>query len=258
MMRLYDLRVVQVKTVQHLTPRMRRITLHGPELENFHSGTHLKLLIPPYGITPEWPTQDETGKPLWPEEKVRPTMRTYTLRHFRPEQQEIDIDMVLHGKGIASQWAEGAKVGETVGIIPPGKGSTYTKPAPHYLLAGDHCTLPALMVTLENLPEGSSAEVFMLLPDAQEIQPIHTRADVQIHWLLQDRGQTQQDLIRQVKRASFPEGTFLWAAGESTLVKALREHGLQKGLTPERAYVLGYWKQDMNETRYSSELRYDL
>lgn len=204
--------------------------------------------------------QDDQGKAMWPEGHLRPTMRTYTLRAYRPEKAEIDIDFVLHGKGIASQWAACARGGEVVGIIPPGKGSTYVQPADHYLLVGDHCTLPALSVILESLPEAATAEVHALLPDQAELQPLLTRAQVKTHWLFQDQGMDQQSLIQKALGASFPadKKTFVWVGGESHLVRTIRKHALQdRGLDPSMLYALGYWKAGMNETRYSTELGYD-
>ncbi|GEM44678.1 siderophore-interacting protein [Deinococcus cellulosilyticus] len=260
MKRLWDMRVAEVRRVVHLTPKMRRITLGGPELENFHSGTHLKVLIPPAGVTPQWPMQDDAGKAVWPEGPSRPAMRTYTLRAYRPEAAEIDIDFVLHGKGIASQWAECARGGEVVGIIPPGKGSTYVQPAQHHLIAGDHCTVPAVSVILEGLPETATAEVFMLLPDLQELPVLLTHAQVKTHWLFEDQGESQQHLIQRVLEASWPnhEKTFVWVGGESQLVRTVRQHALQeRGLHPSMLYALGYWKAGMTETRYSTELGYD-
>ena len=103
-------RCLQVLRVTELTPRMRRITLGGAELQGFTSlgsDDHIKLL---FGETPEQQQAIEARK-LGKDSGVRPTMREYTPRRIDLVANELDIDFVLHGDGPASTWAAQAAVG---------------------------------------------------------------------------------------------------------------------------------------------------
>ncbi|MCP6134123.1 siderophore-interacting protein, partial [Klebsiella pneumoniae] len=74
-------RRLEVLRVTELTPRMRRITLGGPELQGFTSlGTddHIKLL---FAETPAQQQALDAGG-LGGEGGVRPTMREYTPRRI--------------------------------------------------------------------------------------------------------------------------------------------------------------------------------
>lgn len=113
-------RRLEVLRVVDLTPRMRRITLGGPELAGFVSlGTddHVKLLFPQNA---EQAAALETlvlgaGKDNGP----LPEMRDYTPRRYDLDALELDIDFVLHGDGPASTWAEQAKPGQFLHIGGP-------------------------------------------------------------------------------------------------------------------------------------------
>ena len=111
--RLHVLRVVDI------TPRMRRITLGGPELAGFvslGSDDHIKLLFPQNAAEQaalESPTFTIKG------DGPQPAMRDYTPRRFDLSIGELDIDFVLHGDGPASTWAEQAQVGQHLYIGGP-------------------------------------------------------------------------------------------------------------------------------------------
>src|SRR5688572_7818325 len=81
-----------VKRVEHLTPRMVRVTFSSPELSDFAwngPAAHIKLIFGP-------PLADAGGAPA--AEPARPTMRTYTPRRFDPHAHELDVDFILHGE----------------------------------------------------------------------------------------------------------------------------------------------------------------
>src|SRR5216110_106382 len=89
-----------VKRVVHVTPRMVRVTFTSPELADFAwngPAAHIKLI---FGTMPE-PGSDAP----------RPTTRTYTPRRFDRDTRELDVDIMLHGDGPASNWASQAAIG---------------------------------------------------------------------------------------------------------------------------------------------------
>ena len=88
----FDTRVVRAT---QLTPRMRRITVSCPELAVCHveNGPNIKLYFP----------LPDGGR----------ASRAYTVRHFRRDALELDIDFLLHEPdGAASLWARHAQPGD--------------------------------------------------------------------------------------------------------------------------------------------------
>ena len=55
-------------------------------------------------------------------EGPRPLNREYTPLHFDAQANELTLDFYLHDGGVASEWAEGAKPGDTL-IIGGPRGS---------------------------------------------------------------------------------------------------------------------------------------
>ncbi|WP_348763604.1 siderophore-interacting protein, partial [Hyphomonas atlantica] len=105
---------IVLSTVQ-LTPHMYRLTFRSEFAADFTLGApgqYLKVLAPAPG---------EAGPPAFDPNTYKTQMRTYTLRHARPAEQEFDIDFVVHGdEGIAGPWAKQARSGDRILISRPG------------------------------------------------------------------------------------------------------------------------------------------
>jgi NADPH-dependent ferric siderophore reductase len=106
------LRLLQAKNVEHITPKMLRITVGGDELAGFVSAAHddhVKLFFPQPGQTkPVLPTSSPNG-PLYPADAPRPAARDYTPRRYDAAAGTLAIDFVLHGDGPATSWAAQAR-----------------------------------------------------------------------------------------------------------------------------------------------------
>src|SRR5687768_4168412 len=106
-------RRVEVRAVEALTPRLMRVTLAGAELEGLtveQPGASVRLLLPqPGGGELTMPTWE--GNEFRLPDGSRPVIRTFTPWHWRPDQLEIDLGIVIHGAGVASEWARDARVG---------------------------------------------------------------------------------------------------------------------------------------------------
>src|SRR5690606_12361243 len=129
-------RRLQVLRVTELTPRMRRVTLGGPELQGFisvGSDDHVKLL---FACSPE-EQQAIDNRNLGRDSTVRPTMREYTPRRIDLTAGELDIDFVLHGDGPASTWAAQATPGQVLDIAGPRASMVVPDIFDSYLLVGD-------------------------------------------------------------------------------------------------------------------------
>lgn len=236
--RLWSVPVLLVTT---LAPTMLRITAGGAGLDGFlGTGTdqHVKL----YCYEPA----DEPPSPLTMRNvraemhRVRPAIRSYSVRRHDPVARELDIDFVLHDEpGPASAWAAAARPGDE--LIFAGPSPAY-QPAPdveHYLLAGDSSALPAIEATLLELPEGSAATVLVELSDDAERRELPSPASVTAHWLAP--GELPGALRRSVPAGA---GMDAWVAGERALVRAARAYLLDERKL-DRRYVrpTSYWRR---------------
>jgi len=109
-------RLLTVKEAFSLTPNMIRVVFSGPELFGFppgREGGNCKLMIPNVGEAKDsFADLLNNGPPS--------LRRTYTVRKFDAETQELSIDFVAHGDGgPASRWASHAKPGDFLGFAGP-------------------------------------------------------------------------------------------------------------------------------------------
>ncbi|NMZ27248.1 siderophore-interacting protein [Pseudomonas protegens] len=241
-------RRLEVLRVVDLTPRMRRITLGGPELAGFislGSDDHVKLLFPQNA---EQQAALETlvlgrGKDSGP----MPAMRDYTPRRYDLELGELDIDFVLHGDGPASTWAEQAAPGQFLHIGGPRGSMVVPDIFDSYLLIGDETALPAIARRLEELPAGRQVLAVIEVQNAAERQALDSAAQVQVIWVERDAG--GQDLISTVRQVQVPQGKlYAWVATESKVSRQVRRVLLDEHqLNDEFVKAAGYWRLDSSE-----------
>ncbi|RON78335.1 siderophore-interacting protein [Pseudomonas fluorescens] len=238
-------RKLEVLRVVDLTPRMRRITLGGPELAGFISlGTddHVKLLFPQNA---EQSAALETmelgaGKDNGP----MPEMRDYTPRRYDLDALELDIDFVLHGDGPASTWAEQAQPGQFLHIGGPRGSMIVPDIFDSYLLIGDETALPAIARRLEGLAANRKALVVIEVENGAEQQVLESPAQVNVIWVLREGG--KDNLLSTVKQLQVPKGNlYAWVATETKVSRQIRrvlldEHGLDEKLVK----AVGYWRAE--------------
>ncbi|WP_254070257.1 siderophore-interacting protein [Acidisphaera sp. L21] len=242
-------RLVQVVRVEQLSPRMRRITFGGAELDGFTTlapDDHVKLFFPAPGQDkPDLPVFGPDG-PVYAEGATRPAVRDYTPRRFDPETRELAIEFVLHGDGPAASWAAQAAPGQWIGIGGP-KGSILSPEGfGTYLLAGDETALPAIARALEEMPAGQRVHALIEVADREEERHLPTAANARITWL--HRGETPAEaspLLEQALRALAlpPDDTYAWLAGEIGVMRQLRTYLVeQAGLARSQVRAAGYWR----------------
>ncbi|QXH63004.1 siderophore-interacting protein [Pseudomonas azerbaijanorientalis] len=238
-------RRLEVLRVVDLTPRMRRITLGGPELAGFVSlGTddHVKLLFPQNA---EQAAALETlvlgaGKDNGP----LPEMRDYTPRRYDLSTLELDIDFVLHGDGPASTWAEQAKPGQFLHIGGPRGSMIVPDMFDSYLLIGDETALPAIARRLESLAANRRALVIVEVENGKEQQVLESAAEVNVIWVLREGG--KDNLLTTVRQIQVPGGSlYAWVATESKVSRRIRRVLLDEhGLNEQFVKAVGYWRLD--------------
>lgn len=244
-----EFRLTCVEAVRDLTPRMRRIELVGADLRRFATSDHLhcKLLFPPDGLEPVWPTLGSDGLIRWPDGRNKLTVRKYTIRQIDVAAGRMTIDFVRHpDSGPGSRFAEEAAVGQRLGLIGPGGGST--RPAGWTLLAGDETALPAVARILEEMPADAGGLALLEVADADEVVMLQRPAGVEVRWLLRDGRDagTTSLLEKAIAAVELPtgEGTaFIWVGCEFTAYKAIRRQ-IRSRLALDRSnhLVVPYWQ----------------
>jgi len=223
-------RTLDVVAVDRIAPKMVRITLGGAALEGFTSlgfDDHVKLFFPVPG-SPD-----------------SPAMRDYTPRRYDAANHRLEIDFVLHGEGPASTWASQATTGQQLTIGGPRGSLIVPTDFDAYLFVGDETAWPAISRRLEELPDGAQAFVVAEVDSVADELPWTSRADVRVVWVHRDgalagRGEA---LNRAVRKVQLPPGDcFMWAAGESTVMRQLRPLFVARGAPKEWIKAAGYWK----------------
>ena len=235
-------RKLEVLRVVDLTPRMRRITVGGPQLTGFvslGSDDHVKLFFPQ---TAEEQAALETLELSAGQKGGMPPMRDYTPRRFDLNTFELDIDFVLHGDGPAATWAAQATPGQYLHIGGPRGSMVVPDIFDSYLLVGDETAIPAIARRLEELPAGRKALVVIEIADEHEKQALDSAADVQVTWVV--RG--QDELLGTVRDLQVPEGSlYAWVATETKLSRQVRRVLLDEHkLNDEFVKAVGYWRAD--------------
>ncbi|MBT1268145.1 MULTISPECIES: siderophore-interacting protein [Pseudomonas] len=234
-------RRLEVLRVVDITPRMRRITLGGPELAGFislGSDDHIKLLFPQNAA--EQAALDSPDFNLRGD-GPQPAMRDYTPRRYDLDIGELDIDFVLHGDGPASTWAEQAKVGQHLHIGGPRGSMIVPDIFDSYLLIGDETAIPAIARRLDELPAGRKVLAVIEIANAAEQQPLASAAEVEVIWVV--RG--QDDLLETVHNLTLPDGSlYSFVATESKLSRQVRRVLLDTHNVNEAFLkAVGYWQQ---------------
>ena len=216
-----------------VTPNMLRVTLGGPDIESLptdQESAYVKLIFMADG-----------GR----------LMRTYTIRHQR--EHEIDIDFMLHDEaGPASSWAKQADINDTILIGGPGPKKMINTNGEHFLLIGDMTALPAISVNLATLPADAKGCAIIEVVSEQDIQPLPHPAGIELKWVVNSHpGQNENALLDQVSQLPWlSETTSVWSACEFSSMKTLRAYFRERGIRKEHLYISSYWKLGSNEDQH--------
>jgi NADPH-dependent ferric siderophore reductase len=222
---------------QLVTPHMLRLTLGGEGMASFpadQESAYVKLMVPD--------GQDERGN-------ARTTPRTYTVRHQRDG--EIDVDVVLHADGgPAAVWAAAAKPGDTIPIGGPGPVKRLPDAVDWYLLVGDMTSLPAIGANLERLPAHARGYVIVEVTSAADIQGFELPDGIRIDWLINSHPGSDSDrLVDALQKIDWLPGTpGVWVACEFSAMRKLRRHLIDdRGVDKREMYISSYWKLGASE-----------
>jgi len=247
-----------------ISPHMVRITLASDKISDYPAhakGGYIKLIIPPVpsaqlglelSASPQSSADDFMAE--MDGKAIKRAMRTYTVRHFRPDVNEIDVDFVIHGdKGIAGPWAQRAQVGDVIGLSGPGAARFSSPDADWFLVAADMTAFPAAAAGLEALPETATGEAWFEILSEDDRQPLEAPPGVKINWIVKsDPAVPSTELIEGVKNTPWRDGQVkVFVAGEFDMAGTLRQYfRTENPVAKTFLYVSSYWKFGLIESQH--------
>ncbi|WP_189131844.1 siderophore-interacting protein [Wenjunlia tyrosinilytica] len=242
-----------VLRTERLSPHMIRVVVGGPGLAEFTAGQYtdhyIKLLFPRPGVEYPRPMDMEAVRRDLPREQW-PVTRTYTVRSFDASVPELAVDFVHHGdEGLAGPWAARAKPGDELLFLGPGGGYAPDAGADWHLLVGDESALPAVAASLERLPSGAPARVFLEVAGPEEELKLETPGEAEVVWVHRGERPVGAALVEAVRALEFPSGDVqAFVHGEADFVRELRRLlRMERGIAPARLSVSGYWRRGVDE-----------
>lgn len=243
-------RLVTVKKITQVSPKMKRITFTGTELQDFVSAApddHVKVFFPlPGQSQPVLPEITPTG-PSFPEGH-KPLMRDYTPVRYDAQLQELDLEFFLHDEGVGVDWVRQAHEGQLLGIAGPRGSLVVPYNFDWYLMIGDETSIPSITRRLGELPENSKALVFIEVENSSEERSFGSKALVEVIWV--HRNGSSAGSAELFKKAllthPFPYGDyFTWIACENQAAKEIKELlETIRGANPEWIKATAYWKKN--------------
>lgn len=246
---------LEVIGTEELSTSFRRVTLGGPELASFEYlgfDQMLRFFFRREGQDDLWmPTVSNDvwlGQFLVRPKARRPWVRNYTVRAFRPDALEMDIDFVRHPDGgPAAKWADEVRPGAPAGIFDEGISYLPADDVEWQLLVGDESALPALLAILECMPQDARVVVCLEVPHGDDvIDTLTAPAGAEVHWVVRDNEHEipGTQLLEAVRGLDLPDGkSYTWVAGEQKLATGVRRHLVNDRSIPKSDISFsGYWR----------------
>lgn len=232
----HRLHTASVVTSRLITLEMRRVTLRCDDLSF---------------LGPHFPTA--WVKVFLPSDNgVRPVGRAYTIQAIRPDQNELDIDFVVHDHGPLGTWASAPKPGDALSIAGPRGKFSFAANARNLLIGGDETALPAIGSILAAAPAGLGITTIIESAPCQRPYPLNPRGSQKIVWL--DRAEPHGAGLLEKFRTTLllnadPDHLQIWMAGESGTIARMRSLVTAMQSTTLPLYASGYWKHGEGDHR---------
>jgi|GEM_PF-5097062 NADPH-dependent ferric siderophore reductase len=160
-----------------------------------------------------------------------PIARTISISQSSKE--SFSLDFATHeSHGPVATWQRKATVGDELVFKGPGPQSALGYNAQKFLFFGDLTAFPAIRSHLVKIQESSVKEIAIYVGEFLEEAKAYFSGDVKFLTSLDEA----LELLREGDNA-------LWAAGERTLVKSVRDFVKNENLSPKSCYMSSYWQQ---------------
>ncbi|MDR3360271.1 MAG: siderophore-interacting protein [Bifidobacteriaceae bacterium] len=256
----------EVASTTRLSPSFQRVTVIGPELDQFEwrGFDHwFRLFLPP---TPTAPATSSAplilptvkGRAWWrsyrsiPAEQ-RPHWSNYTVADFRQlaGKAELDIDVVLHWNqagelgGKVAAWAVTAETGSPLALLD--QGVMFDPPADTAAirLACDATGQPAIRGILRSLDPAATGDAVVEVPTPDDIVQLEAPPGVTVEHITPPKHDAVPGAaaLTWLERAKAPgPADYAFIVGESGLATAGRRLLRRQGLPKSRISFKGFWK----------------
>lgn len=229
-------RPVTVSAIDDLTPRYRRMTFSGAELNDFVSlapTDHIKVQI------------DVDGEPV---------RRDYTPRAYGDG--TLTVEFALHAEGPLTSWARAAQIGAEATILGP-RGSKVVHPVfDTYLIVGDDTMLPAVGRAMELVPEDARVIAVIEIDRAEDKIELPHHPNGNVVWAKGAGGVPGAALVEALRALEWPEGElWVWAGGEAGAMRDVRRFVLnERDLPREHLSISGHWKRGESDFDHHSRI----
>jgi NADPH-dependent ferric siderophore reductase len=171
--------------------------------------------------------------------------RNYSVRHH-PAEDRIDLDFVLHARGLATSWAVATAPGDRVGLdharswYAPGPGTDWQ------LLVTDLSGLPATARIIDELPGPVPVTAIVEVADRDDLDYLPARSNVTVVSTVgTGNGNAPSRLAKLVREFTFPAGRgYCWFAGEAAESRTVRKFLRGLDWTIDQYDITGYWRFD--------------
>jgi NADPH-dependent ferric siderophore reductase len=208
-----------VGTCEQITPRMRRISLTGPELTGLSwvPGQQVRVRI------------TEAGG--------MGTLRTYSV--WAHEEDWLELCVLDHGDGPGARWIRGIRVGAEVLFRRPEGKLVAAGSAAYHLFAGEETASVAFGAMLRSLP--ASARVYGAIEVAGEADrlPLPRAAELTWRYRGSESAAVSAGLVAAVRELELPaEPGIAYLAGEARTCQAVRAHLVRERNWPRRSVLI--------------------
>lgn len=254
-------RTAEVVRAEWLTPSMRRLVFTGADLSCLHelpyTDHYVKLLFAPHGCDYRWPFDPDGMRATEPSERW-PVTRTYTVRAYDADRNEMTIDFVVHGdEGLAGPWAAAAQPGDQIGFFGPGGAYAPDESADCHLFVGDESAVPAIATALDRLGGTARAVVYVEVAGSADELVLSASPDVEVVWVHRQGRPYGDALAETVRAAGVPAGEVqAFVHGNAEMIRQLRRYLFSEvGFNRQRISMSGYWRTGQTEDGWQAGKR---
>ena len=245
---------LEVLRTERITPHMNRVTFGGADLarftyRGFDQWFRLAIGVHEDDRFDNLPRTFGVGgylKYLSLPKGTRPVIRNYTVRQFRTDPLELDVDFLVHGSdGIAGPWAADVEPGTQAALIDQGCG-WQPLPVAQTVLVADESGLPAVAGILRDMPRDAAGHALIELQDAADRQPLDAPEGMTVYWLEREPAAAPGSVALPTFAALDLDAEDLqaFAVGEARVATGSRRHLVRdRGVAKERVTFSGYWRQ---------------
>ncbi|WP_190960504.1 siderophore-interacting protein [Corynebacterium spheniscorum] len=241
-----ELWILTITNKERISETVMRVTLQGDDCkahksQGFEEHVVLFFDAPDAGgeVLPE---PDGEGGWTYPREGSR-LHRHITIRRFRPELGEIDLDFILHDEGFKTEWVKNIPVGTQMRMIGPHGGVEISEEYDRYKILVDEIGFTGVSRWLERTPSVAPKDVFVKIPSASSKVPVPECEGLNLTWLVQDEG--DPDLIETMHgfELNDDEATFVGLIAEKSEEEAFDQWMFENHPHPiKHAGSMAYWK----------------